>query len=191
MRSKNPEYIELQENVRAGNWSKATLDALNSRHNTPLDLCNNGQDSDENPEVDYFPTIVINNETRQALYEVHMASISDGLGARGDDRPIVLMAEMSSLSPARKEKTHKNLSDRERMYLDTLPDSSFKRTPMGFFLYHGANVLVTQNLGVRYGVGNAGEANGVFRESCRLVWRSRFETDVCYLHVDAFHRGAG
>ena len=83
-----------------------------------------------------------------------MASISDGLGARGDDRPIVLMAEVSASSPARKENTHKNLSDRERMYLDTLPNSSFKRTPMGFFLYHGANVLVTQNLGVRYGVAN-------------------------------------
>ena len=53
MRSKNPEYIELQENVRAGNWSKATLDALNSRYNAPLDLCNNAQDSDENPEADY------------------------------------------------------------------------------------------------------------------------------------------
>ena len=86
MRSKNPEYIELQENVRAGNWSKATPGALNSRYNAPLDLCNNGQDSDENPEADYCPAVVINNETRQALYEVHMASISDDLGTRGDDR---------------------------------------------------------------------------------------------------------
>jgi len=25
---------------------------------------------------------------------------------------------------------------------------------MGFFLYHGANVLVTQNFGVRYGIAN-------------------------------------
>ena len=145
MRSKNPEYIELQENVRAGNWSKATLDTLNSRYDAPLGLCNNGQDSDENPEAGYCPAVVINNDTCQALCEVHMASISDGLGARGDDRPIVLMAEVSASSLARKEKTHKNLSDRKRMYLDTLPDSSFKRTSMGFFLYHGANVLVTQN----------------------------------------------
>jgi len=84
-----------------------------------------------------------------------MASISDGLDARGDDRPIVLLAEVSASSHARKKKTHsENLSNRERMYLDTLPDSSFKRTPMGFFLYHGANILVTQNLGVRYGTAN-------------------------------------
>jgi hypothetical protein len=181
MRSKNPEYIELQENVRAGNWSKATLDALNSRYNAPLDLCNNAQDSDENPEADYCPTVVINNETRQALYEVHMASISDGLGARGDDRPIVLMAEVSASSPARKKKTHKNLSDRERMYLDTLPDSSFKRTPMGFFLYHGANALVTQNLGVRYGVANG--TRGIV-----VGWQFPFNTtfnDFCYHGVQA------
>jgi len=162
MRSKSPEYIELQENVRAGNWSKATLDTLNSRYNAPLNLRDYTQDSDEDPEAGYCPTVVINNATRQTLYEVHMASISDGLDARGDDRPILLMADVSASSPARKKKTNKmprtsscpNLSNRERMYLDTLPDSAFKRTPIGFFLYHGANVLVTQNLGVQYGVAN-------------------------------------
>ena len=60
------------------------------------------------------------------------------------------MAEVSASSPARKKNTHKNLSDRERMYLDTLPDSSFKRTSIGFFLYHGASVLVTQNVAIQY-----------------------------------------
>ena len=155
MRSKNTEYMNLQEDVRAGNWSQATLDVLNSRYNAPLHPCNNSQGNNKNPEADYCPTIVVNNDTRQALYEAHMASISDGLDARGDDRPIVLLAEVSASSHARKKKTHsENLSNRERMYLDTLPDSSFKRTPMGFFLYHGANILVTQNLGVRYGTAN-------------------------------------
>jgi hypothetical protein len=153
MRSKNPEYIKLQENVRAGNWSKATLDTLNSRHNA--DLGSSSQDSDKDPEADYCPTVVINNDTRQALYEVHMASISDKLNARNDDRPIVLMAEMSVSSPARnKKKRKRDLSNRELKYLDTLPDSAFKRTPVGFFLYYGANALVTQNLGVQYGIAN-------------------------------------
>ena len=115
MRSKNPEHIELQENVRAGNWSKATLDTLNSRHNAPLDLNNSSRDSNKDPEADYCPNVVIKNETWQTLFEVHMESISDGLNARDDDRPIALMAEVSASSPARKKKkTKKDVSDRER-----------------------------------------------------------------------------
>ena len=36
MWSKSPGYVDLQENARARNWSKAAQSSLNSRYNTPL-----------------------------------------------------------------------------------------------------------------------------------------------------------
>jgi len=84
--------------------------------------------------------------------------------------------------PATKnEKTKKDLSDHERKYLDTLPDSAFKRTPVGFFLYYGANVLVTQNLGVQYGIANG--TRGII-----VGWQFPPNTtfkNVCYHGVQA------
>ena len=47
-----------------------------------------------------------------------------------------------------------SLCNYERIYLFTLLDSVFKRTPTGFLFYHGTNALVTQKHGVQYGVAN-------------------------------------
>jgi len=173
-------------------------------HNAPLNLGDCAQDSDDNPEAEYCPTVVISNTTRQALYENHMAAISDGLHARRDDRPIVLMADMSAPRPTRKKRTSSkkprtsscpNLSNRERMYLDTLPDTAFNRTPIAFFLYHGANVLVTQNLGVRYGVANGTRGivvgwqfppNTTFNDFCYHGVQARLPSapvECVYVHV--------
>lgn len=99
------------------------------------------------------------------------------------------MADMSASSLARKKMTNKkprtsscpNLSNRERMYLDTLPDSALNRTLIAFFLYHGANVLVTQNFGVRYGVANG--TRGII-----VGWQFPLNTtfnDFCYHGVSA------
>lgn len=44
-------------------------------YNAPLNLRDCAQDSDDDPEAKYCPTVVINNAIRQALYEVRMASI--------------------------------------------------------------------------------------------------------------------
>ena len=130
--------------------SKATPDTHNSRYNAPLNLRGSTQDLDEDPEAEYCLAVVINNATRQALYEVHIAPIPDGFDARGGNRPILPMADMSASSPARKKKTNKkprmsscpDLSKHEHIYTETLPDSAFKRTPIGLFLYSSTGVLI-------------------------------------------------
>lgn len=75
-----------------------------------------------------------------------------------------------------------NLSNRERMYLDTLPDSALNRTLIAFFLYHGANVLVTQNFGVRYGVANG--TRGII-VGWQFPLNTTFFNDFCYHGVSA------
>ena len=113
------------------NWSKAAIGTLSSRCSAPLNLRDSNQDPDGDPDGDpEAGYCVINIATHEALYEAHMASISDGLDARGDDRPILLMAEMSASSPARKKKTNKEprtsscpiLSNHECMYPGTPSD---------------------------------------------------------------------
>jgi len=81
------------------------------------------------------------------------------------------------------------------MYLDTLPDTAFNRTPIAFFLYHGANVLVTQNLGVRYGVANGTRGivvgwqfppNTTFNDFCYHGVQARLPSapvECVYVHV--------
>ena len=153
MRSKNAAYIQLQEDVRVGNWTTKHIDAVNARFNASLAPINfDDPDVRNNSEADYCPIVVVRNSTRQALYDAHMASISDGLQARGEDRPILLLADVSAAK--KKKGGDPILSKHDRRHLDKLPDSNFERTPMGLFLYFGAYVLVTQNLGVQYGIAN-------------------------------------
>ena len=59
------------------------------------------------PKHEHCPTVAIKNATRQALYEAHMAPISDGHDARGDDHPVLLMADMSASRPASKKRTNR------------------------------------------------------------------------------------
>ena len=99
MRSKNLAYVKLQENIRSGNWIKWTVDTMNSRYSAPLaplDSADSAADAPPNPEAEYCQTPVVKNTTRQALYEAHMDSVSNDLHERGENRPVVLMAEVSS-----------------------------------------------------------------------------------------------
>ena len=171
MRSKNTDYIKLQEEVRNGDWTDQLREDINSRFEAqlePVDMTDPAVIA--NREADYCPTVVVHNETRQALYNAHMTIISDTLVQNGGERPILLRAEIQSAHPIktddcsvlakRKKRTISKssrpapLTQMEEIYLNTLPDSDFDRTPLGLFLYYGAYVLITQNLGVRYGIAN-------------------------------------
>jgi hypothetical protein len=155
MRSKNDAYIKLQEHVREGIWSDDTLRALNSRFLAAIVPVNQDEENAQNPEAHYCPTIVTSNATRQILYEVHMATLSDTFNQQSKERPIILIAQISTYSNQAKRRKHvAPLQQVERTYLDTLPDSHFDRMPIAFFLYRGANVLITQNIGVPYGLAN-------------------------------------
>jgi hypothetical protein len=84
-----------------------------------------------------------------------MATLSDTFDQQGKERPIILIAQISTYSNQAKRRKHvAPLQQVERTYLDTLPDSHFDRMPIAFFLYRGANVLITQNIGVPYGLAN-------------------------------------
>ena len=153
LRSNNEEYIKLQEDVRKGNWTKNHVDAINGRLHAQLD--DNDNDTTNNPEADYRPSVVVYNKTRFALHNAHMKHVSDALHERGDQRPILLDADITlSKHKSDKYKKKKNLSKAELKYLHSLPDSYFDRTEMGSYLYIGAYVYVTQNLGVHYGIAN-------------------------------------
>jgi hypothetical protein len=86
LRSNNEEYIKLQEDVRKGNWTKNHVDAINGRLHAQLD--DNDNDTTNNPEADYRPSVVVYNKTRFALHNAHMKHVSDALHERGDQRPI-------------------------------------------------------------------------------------------------------
>jgi hypothetical protein len=155
MRSKDEAYIKLQEHVRNGTWSEETLRALNSRFEAKIVPVNQDAGNSQNAEAHYCPTTVTTNTTRQTLYEVHMASLSDKFSQEGGERPIILMAHvLPYLKGTQKRKHVTPLQQREFTYLHTLPDSKFDRMPIAFFLYLGANVLITQNIGVPYGLAN-------------------------------------
>ena len=72
---------------------------MNSRYSAPLAQHNSADsaaDAPPNPETEEFQAAVVKSTMCQALYEAHMDSISDGLHERGDNRPVVLMAEVST-----------------------------------------------------------------------------------------------
>jgi hypothetical protein len=116
---------------------------------------NQHEENVQNPEAHYCSTIVTSNATRQILYEAHMATLSDTFNQQGKERPIIHIAQISTYSNQAKRRKHvAPLQQIERTYLDTLPDSHFDRMPIAFFLYRGANVLITQNIGVPYGLAN-------------------------------------
>jgi hypothetical protein len=102
LRTNDEEYIKLQEDVRKGNWTKDHVDAINSRLHARLD--DNDNDTTKNPEADYRPSVVIYNKTRFALHNAHMKHVSDSLHELGDQRPIVLDADIPTV-PTRRVQT--------------------------------------------------------------------------------------
>ena len=78
------------------------VDAINSRLHARLD--DNDNDTTKNPKADYRPSVVIYNKTRLALHNAHMKHVSDSLHERGDQRPIVLDADIPTV-PTRRVQT--------------------------------------------------------------------------------------
>jgi hypothetical protein len=159
-RTSNAVYAQLQDNVRLGNWDKYTIDMINSRFTAEMTTV----DIDD----DYCPTVVSYNKTRQVIYDEHMRLLSDKMSENGMELPILVLADLKATfsSPAkhvggkryRKKGARLEVNEAQYSYLKTLTDDNFDRLPVELFLYVGAYVLSSLNLGVNYGMANGSRA---------------------------------
>jgi hypothetical protein len=171
-RTGQQEYAELQDKIRLGTWDAETIRIINTRLNAPLP-------QDEGPstaalagsydptkiDADYCPTIVCENKTRLLVFEEHMRMLTAQFNQLGRSLPILVMAELLGYiyvqgvkKPGAKRRSKatnkKYLNADQYSYLETLPDKLFDRMPVAQFLFYGAYVLFSHNLGVNYGIAN-------------------------------------
>jgi hypothetical protein len=170
-RAGQQEYASLQDNVRLGNWDAATVEAINSRVDAELFVDQSylsagtgtaGEQADVEAidadtlcsmDADYCPTVVKNNNMRQLVFEEHMRILSEQLIRDKRDVPILILANIQEVV-SRKRSGSKGLEKYHFDYLKTRSDDKFDRMPYEFYLFMGAYVLFSHNLGVQYGIAN-------------------------------------
>jgi hypothetical protein len=155
----------MQEQVRKGEFTDELMKRINSRVGAAFPTPADGEDLNND---EFSPTVAVRNRTIKRLYDAHSAITSDKLAAAGQARPILLLAQVQSATPTKKDYSDQKkkseryvrrkqpafLTRKESDYLDTLHDKTFDNIPMASYLYVGAWVLVSCNLGVRRKLAN-------------------------------------
>jgi hypothetical protein len=187
-RTDNLEYITLQKNVRLGQWDETMVATINTCYDSSEPAFTNALSSTTTPASDHSlkPIVVVRNATVKALYESKMRTLTHLYDQQERELPIILYASFENVRKRQRSTNSKNakkaktaqaprndspITTKELEYLHTLPDSQFDRMMCAFFLYLGSYILVSQNLGLLYGL-----ANG---SSARVVgWQ--FPSNTCY-----------
>jgi hypothetical protein len=180
MRTENAEYVNLQNKARLGTMRyeieakkineecyKAPQTSDTQTHIPTLPASPNPTDKDNNMP-DYKPMAVVKNETRKKLHDSLMKSLSQHYKENNTDLPIILTGEFSNVriqkrtvkkNNTKKQKTsgadHTSpITKQENTYLQELTDNKLDRMMPIFYLYIGAYILVSHNLGIGYGLAN-------------------------------------
>ena len=143
-RSNNPEYKLLQENIRNGIFTDQMIDEINSRYMA------------EFPEKhEHHCTVTKKNDDIKIMYDAKMKNLAQCMIRNGDEAPILILADIQcnscvmngvNYSSKRRNSSGMLLTGEEMNFLDTLNDKTFDNYPMGFYLYIGAQVIISQNI---------------------------------------------
>lgn len=153
-RTSNLEYIELQENVRNGVFTDKMIDIINTRYmgTFPDDIRTDGSHT----------TVTRTNKNVKEMYEKRSMELSRSMEMNGDELPILILADIECFACGIKKKNERKrkrsssiiLTADEMTYLDSLNDKIYDNYPMGFFLYIGAQCMITENIGTQYQLAN-------------------------------------
>jgi hypothetical protein len=172
-RTRQEFYAQLQNNVRQCKWDEETIKAINSRVDAEMYTFEDvssmtaegvGVIDDGAMDSDYYPIVVSRNKTRQVIYEANMKLLSEKLRNEQRDIPILVLAvftghvfigkEDSTGAKLNSKTNKKGLTDAQFNYLEQLSDEVLDRMPFALYLYVGAYILFSLNLGVDYGIAN-------------------------------------
>jgi hypothetical protein len=165
-RASQKEYAELQDKVRLGKWDASTIAAINSRVNAKLPAAPvhyvgsstaGGQAVSSNEmclmDADYCPTVVSTNAMRQIVFEEHMKILSEQFIRDQRELPILILADIQEVKSKQRSR-RKALTEGQLDYVKTLTDNKMDRMPYAFYIFMGAYVLFSHNLGIQYGIAN-------------------------------------
>ena len=154
-RTKNSTYIELQENIRNGIFTDKMIENINSRYM--------GTFPEEVQNDEFHTTVTRTNKNVKKMYEKRAMALSRSMELNGEEPPILLLADIECFACAMKERKNKRkrkrsssivLTAEEMTYLDSLNDKIFDNYPMAFFLYIGAQCMITENICTQYQLAN-------------------------------------
>ena len=151
-RSNDLEYKLLQENIRNGIFTDKMIEDINSRYMA------------EFPEIDELHcTVTKKNDDIKMMYDARMKDLAKCMIANGDEPPILILADVQcnsyimdgvNYSNKRKKSAGILLTTEEMHFLDTLNDKLLGNYPMGFYLYIGAQVIISENIATEYQISN-------------------------------------
>ena len=154
-RSKNKQYMQLQNDIRNGIFTDEMIRTINSRYKKDF--------SNRESAPGLIPIVTISNVQIKKWYDANSMELSNKMISNGDEPPILLLADIHCKSCRRrgdvnvlkrKRNTRITLSANELQYLDTLQDTKFDNYPMGFYLYIGANCIIAKNMATEYQLAN-------------------------------------
>ena len=151
-RSNDPEYKLLQENIRNGIFTDNMIIDINSRYMA------------EFPQKDeHHCTVTKTNNEIKLMYDAKLKKLADNMIQNEDKPPILILADVQctsclingvNYSNTRRKSSGILLTHEEINYLDTLHDKTFDNYPMGFYLYIGAQVIISENIANEYQLSN-------------------------------------
>ena len=150
-RTKNRDFIALQEKIRQGEWNEDMNTTIRSRVGAPIIRPPASESDSRNPEHDYCPVLVTYNKTRAAIELQRLQAICNST-TQDDNLPILLLAEI------RINRRTKPLSREEIDFMYNQPDNIFNKAAPYLALYRGARMLITDNLNVKCGLGQGTRA---------------------------------
>ena len=154
-RSQDSQYIDLQTNIRNGVFTDDMINLINSRVESEF--------TSDSKVKGLVPIITNRNTKIKKWYDTNTKALSNLMISCGDEPPILLLADIHCKSCLRKgdvtplkRKINPRifLNAEEMTYIDSLPDTTFDNYPMGFFLYIGANCIISKNIGTMYQLAN-------------------------------------
>jgi hypothetical protein len=154
----------LQDKVRLGLWDAETLAVINSLVDAPLmieSISSAGTSSAGGQaaaadmsliDLDYCPTVVSTNVMRKKIFEEHMKILSEQFIRTQRDLPILILATIEEVISRGGHRSR--LTEAQFDYIKTLTDNKFDRMQYEFYIFLGAYILFSHNLGVQYGIAN-------------------------------------
>ena len=145
-RTKNQDFIALQQKIRQGEWDEELDTTIRSRVGAQIIRPLASESDEHNPEHNYRPVLVTYNKTRATIELQRLRAICN-TSAHDDDLPILLLA---TIHTSRRTKT---LTPEEVDFMYNQPDNIFNKAAPYLALYRGARMLITDNLNVKCGLG--------------------------------------
>ena len=144
-RTKDQDYLAMQQQARIGQMSVSTVEAINERFGKPIDF----DLTSKHPEALYCPVIVLTNKRRLQLKVEKIRTVSNK-AINESQLPFLIYASFKT------KKGEPHLNTNEKAFIRSLPDSETNKADTSLIVFPGAWMQLTDNLNVKAGLAQGG-----------------------------------